>query len=62
MNKKRETACYIVDMFDDLLSEKNIEIPCEDEYEQGERHHEDNTAAVYGMEYWNLVDKIEAML
>lgn len=62
MNKKRELAARIVDLFDDLLDQKGIEIPCEDPDEQTERHEGDNEACLYGMEYWTLVDKIEEML
>lgn len=30
MDKKRELAARIVDLFDDLLDQKEIEVPCED--------------------------------
>ena len=62
MDKKRELAARIVDLFDDLLDQKGIEVPCEDADEQAERHEGDNEACLYGMEYWTLVDKIEEML
>lgn len=62
MDKKRELAARIVDLFDDLLDQKGIEVPCEDPDEQAERHESDNEACLYGMEYWTLVDKIEEML
>lgn len=62
MDKKRELAARIVDLFDDLLDQKGIEVPCEDADEQIERHEGDNEACLYGMEYWTLVDKIEEML
>lgn len=62
MDKKRELAARIVDLFDDLLYQKGIEVPCEDPDEQAERHEGDNEACLYGMEYWTLVDKIEEML
>lgn len=38
MDKKRELAARIVDLFDDLLYQKGIEVPCEDSNEQAERH------------------------
>jgi len=55
-------ASEIVELFEDLLDEKGIEIPCEDKTEQSERYEDGNTAKLYGMEYWSLVDKIECML
>ncbi len=62
MSENRELACRIADLFEDLLDQKRIEIPCEDANEQVERYHEGNTARLYGMEYWGLVDKIEELL
>lgn len=64
MNKTRELAANIVDMFDDLLYEKGISIPCEDSSEESERYADGNSneAMLYGTEFWNLVDKIEAVL
>lgn len=54
-------AADIVDVFDSFLASKNIEIPCTDPEEEEERH-DDNFACLYGMEYWNLVDRVEFML
>lgn len=62
MDKKRELSARIADLFDDLLYQKGIEVPCEDSNEQAERHEGGNEACLYGMEYWTLVDKIEEML
>lgn len=62
MDEKRELAARIVDLFDDLLYQKGIEVPCEDADEQAERRGGKNDACLYGMEYWTLVDKIEEML
>ena len=62
MDKKRELAARIVDLFDDLLHQKGIEVPCEDSDEQAERYEGGNEAGLYGMEYWALVDRIEEML
>ncbi len=62
MDKKRELAARIADLFDDLLYQKGIEVPCEGSNEQAERHDGGNEACLYGMEYWTLVDKIEEML
>ena len=55
-------AIDIVDVFDNFLASKNIEIPCDDPEEEAERHDDDNCAYLYGMEYWNLVDQVEFML
>jgi hypothetical protein len=52
----------IVELFEELLDEKGIEIPCEDETEQRERYLDGNNVKIYGMEYWNLIDKIENLL
>lgn len=62
MDAKREMACYIVDIFDDFLEEKDIIIPCADESEERDRFDSDSCARLYGMEYWNLVDRVEALL
>lgn len=55
-------AHRIVELFEELLDEKGIEIPCKDTEEQKERYADGNTAKIYGMEYWSLVDKIERLL
>lgn len=62
MDKKRDLAARIVNLFDDLLYQKGIEVPCEYSDEQAERHEGCNGACLYGMEYWTLVDKIEELL
>lgn len=51
-----------VDLFDEFLAEKDIEVPCSDPDEEADRHADDNCACLYGMEYWNLVDKVEVIL
>lgn len=55
-------ADIIVDLFEELLDEKGIEIPCADETEQRDRYEGDNEAKLYGMEYWGLVENIESLL
>lgn len=52
----------IMERFENLLDEKGIEIPCEDQIEQEERHAENNTAKLYGMEYAALSDEIASLL
>ena len=61
MYTNHNLATDIVDVFDDFLASKNIEIPCADPEEEAERH-DDNCACLYGMEYWDLVDQVEFML
>ena len=62
MYTNHNLATDIVDVFDDFLASKNIEIPCTDPEEEAERHDDDNCAYLYGTEYWNLVALIEFML
>ena len=62
MNKRNKLATEIVELFEDLLDSKGVEIPCDDETEQKDRHDGGNDAKLYGMEYWNLIDAIEALL
>lgn len=57
-----EKVIAILEVFEDLLDSKGIEIPCEDEREQDERHDGGNDAKIYGTEYGELYDTIEAIL
>ena len=59
---ERELAYAVVDAFEDLLDEKNIEIPCTDHFEEEERHHEGNVAKIYGTEYCDLIMKVMDIL
>lgn len=58
----RECAVDIVEIFEDLLDDKEINVPCEDWGEESERSINESSARVYGSEYGNLVDKIEDRL
>ena len=62
MYTNHNLATDIVDVFDNFLASKNIEIPCADPEEEAERHDDDNYACLYGTEYWDLVAQIEFML
>ena len=53
--KKNKLATEIVELFEELLDKKGIEIPCEDANEQKERYDGNNVAKLYGMEYFDLV-------
>ena len=51
-------AAEILDLFEDLLNRHGIKVPSEEDDERGE----DNDAALYGMEYWNLLADVENIL
>ena len=55
-------ACDIVELFEDLLQEKDINIPCSDEEEEKERSENEYCTKLYGSEYWMLIDKIEDII
>lgn len=57
-----QTVVAIMDAFEELLDSKGIEIPCEDENEQNERHNDGNVAKIYGTEYWELFYRIDGIL
>ena len=57
-----ECAVDLVEIFEDLLDDKEINVPCEDWREEAERHVNESSARVYGSEYGDLIDKIEARL
>ncbi len=60
--KKNKLATEIVELFEGLLDRKGIEIPCDDKDEQKDRYEGNNTAKLYGMEYFNLVSDIQNLL
>ncbi len=62
ISKSSELAASIVEIFEDLLAEKGIEIPCNDGEEEAVRHANGNDAKLYGIEYWHLVDEVESRL
>lgn len=59
---KEHLAEKIVDVFENLLDEKNIEIPCDDFTEEEERHDGGSDAKLYGTEYFDLVAKVRELL
>lgn len=59
---ERDLAFYVVDIFEDLLDEKDIDIPCEDSSEEDDRRKNESAARIYGTEYGDLVDRVEALL
>lgn len=61
MEKNREIACEILEVFEELLDKYNIVINSDDRKEMilsGEH----NVAAIYGEEYFLLEDKITNIL
>lgn len=57
-----EYSAAIVEVFEDYLDSLNVRIPCKSPDEEKERGYGDNDAALYGSEYWEIVDDIEAWL
>lgn len=60
--KKNKLATEIVDLFEELLDRKGIEVPCDDITEEKERHDGNNAAKLYGMEYFDLVSNVQNLL
>ena len=58
INEIKEKAIAIVDLFEQLLDSKEIDIPCSDEAEQSTRYKKGNCARIYGIEYCELIDGI----
>ena len=57
-NEIKDKAIAIVDLFEQLLDSKEIDIPCSNEEEQSTRYKEGNCARIYGIEYCELIDGI----
>lgn len=57
-----DIAAQMVELFEDLLYEKGITVPCADEDEESERSEDGNEACLYGMEYSTLLDNVEEYL
>lgn len=51
-------AEHIIDMFEEILDKHNITVPSEEDDDRDP----ENTARLYGMEYWNLLEDIENYL
>lgn len=56
MDKEREITILIIQMFENVLNEKNIKIPDE------EREHLEDEASIYGKTYYKLEDSITELL
>ena len=59
---RTEVVSGILDCFEELLDKLEITIPCADADEEEERKMNDNSARLYGMEYWSLYEQIEDLL
>ena len=60
--KTKWDAIRIIEIFEDLLEAKGVEIPCDDPYEESHRYDDMNLAAIYGTEYGNLVNAVSVIL
>lgn len=60
--QKQKLSCEIVEVFEEFLEEKGIQIPCKDPMEEATRCSDDNNAKLYGTEYWGLIDQIHHIL
>lgn len=58
----RQLAAETVDILDEYLFDKGIVIPCASESEEEDRQESDSCCALYGSEYWNLVDFLDNAL
>lgn len=58
----KDLAFSVVDIFEDLLDEKNIDITYADSSEEEDRRKNESAARIYGTEYGDLVDRVEALL
>lgn len=56
MERNREIACEIIDIFENLLEEKNITIPSKD------KEGNEDESRIFGEEYYNLEEKITELL
>ena len=59
---RKEVVSGILDCFEELLDKLEITIPCADAEEEEERKMDDNSARIYGMEYWSLYEQVEDLL
>ena len=57
-----EYASAIVEVFENYLDSLNVRIPCKSPDEEKERGYGDNDAALYGSEYWEIVDNIDTFV
>jgi len=56
MDRERELASKIIEVFENLLEEKGIKIPSKD------REGNEEEASIFGREYYRLEDEITSIL
>lgn len=62
-DERREVVSGILDCFEELLDKLEITIPCADaDEEEARKMDNNNSARLYGMEYWSLYGQIEDLL
>lgn len=61
-DERKEVVSGILGCFEELLDKLKITIPCADADEEEARKMDDNSARLYGMEYWSLYEQIEDLL
>ena len=61
-DERREVVSGILVCFEELLDKLEITIHCADADEEEERKIVDNSARLYGMEYWSLYEQIEDLV
>lgn len=57
MSKRKEMVCAILDAFEELLEEKDITIPSEDDEQR-----DGSSARLYGTEYFRLEEEINSII
>jgi hypothetical protein len=64
MSKERYMACEILEVFEDFLARKGIEIPNKerDEYYEDNPEDKEEKAILFGGEYYSLEDEVTELL
>ncbi len=61
-SKLANMSVDIVELFENFLDSKDIYIPCTDDEEEKRRKEEEQVVKLFGTEYWNLIDGVEAIV
>lgn len=64
MEKERYMACEILEIFEDFLASKGIEIPNKerDEYYEDNPEDKEEGAILFGSEYYSLEDEVTELI
>lgn len=57
-----DIAANVTDLFEDLLADKGIVVPCASEDEEKDREDTEDAASLYGSEYSDLIDEVENLI